>query len=243
MLSGANILITGCSRGLGLEMVRQLNNKDSGLIFATCRSPDHANHLNEIASKNKNVIVTKLDVTALDSFTAVSDTIKRECGSKGLNILINNAGVSPRSTRINLVTPDQMTETFFCNVVAPLMLTKSLIPQLSQGSQNSNKSSLVVNMSSILGSIGENKKQGGLYPYRSSKSALNAVTKSLSIDLASVKINAISIHPGWVQTDMGGKNAPLTAQQSIQGVLEVLENFQEDYNGKFFDNNGEELPW
>ena len=72
---------------------------------------------------------------------------------------------------------------------------------------------------------------------------LSSFEKLHSLSTASVKISAISIHPGWVQTDMGGKNAPLTAQQSIQGVLEVLENFQEDYNGKFFDNNGEELPW
>ena len=243
MIKGANILVTGCSRGLGLEMVKQLTALKTGKIIASCRVPEKANELCEIASQNKNVIVTKLDVTDLDSFKDLSVDINRICNTEGLNILINNAGISPKSTRINLVTADQMTETFFCNVVAPLMLTKALIPALGQGAAASGKNSVVANLSSILGSIEENTKQGGLYPYRSSKSALNSVTKSLSIDLASLKIGAISIHPGWVQTDMGGKHAPLTAPESIDGVLKVIDNFNDSLNGGFYNNFGEKLPW
>merc|ERR1719312_2354662 len=134
-----------------------------------------------------------------------------------------------------------MTETFYTNVVAPLMLTKSLLPNLGQGAAASNKSSVVLNLSSILGSIAENSKQGGLYPYRASKSALNSVTKSLSIDLKSLKICAVSVHPGWVQTDMGGKHAPLTPQQSIGGVLELIDKFEISQNGGFYDNFGQVL--
>jgi len=243
MLSGANILITGCSRGLGLEMVKQLAPKNTGKIFASCRAPEDAIELGKLAEQHENIFVTQLDVTNLNSFKDLNDNIKKFCGTDGLNILVNNAGVSPKSTRINLVTPEQMTETFFCNVVAPLMLTKSLIPMLGQGAQTSDKNSLVVNLSSILGSIAENTKQGGLYPYRSSKTALNSVTKSLSIDLASLKICAVSVHPGWVQTDMGGKNAPLTSQQSIEGVLGLIDGFEIEQNGGFYDNFGKVLPW
>lgn len=244
MLSGANILITGCSRGLGLEMVKQLSVKNTGKIFATCRAPEKANELGKLAEKHENIYVTQLDVTNLNSFKDLNENIiKKFCGIDGLNILINNAGVSPKSTRINMVTPEQMTDTFFSNVVAPLMLTKALIPSLGQGAQNRDKNSLVVNLSSILGSIAENTKQGGLYPYRSSKTALNSVTKSLSIDLASLKISAVSVHPGWVKTDMGGQNAPLTPEQSIEGVLDLIDKFENDQNGGFFDNFGKVLPW
>ena len=107
----------------------------------------------------------------------VGETVRRICGTYGVNVLINNAGVAPKSTRINMVTGDQMTSTFLTNVVGPLLLTKALVPLLGQGVQTRGQDSLVVNLSSILGSIGENTSQGGLYPYRASKAALNAVTK------------------------------------------------------------------
>jgi len=243
LLSGANVLVTGCSRGLGLEMVKQLALRDTGKIFASCRTPEKASELGELSKKHENIYVTKLDVNDLNSFKSLNENVVKFCGTEGLNVLINNAGISPKSTRINLVTPDQMTETFFTNVVAPLMLTKSLIPILGQGAAASDKNSLVVNLSSILGSIAENTKQGGLYPYRSSKTALNSVTKSLSIDLGSLNISAVSLHPGWVQTDMGGKNAPLTPQQSIEGVLDFINKFEISQNGGFYDNFGKVLPW
>jgi len=100
-----------------------------------------------------------------------------------------------------------------------------------------------VNMSSILGSIAENTSQGGLYPYRASKAGLNACTKSLSLDLAKLKVGSLAIHPGWVKTEMGGKHAPLTPQESIEGVLDVLEKYSRDQNGGFYDYLGREVPW
>ena len=243
MLRGANIFITGTSRGLGLEMVKQLvSRKTSGQIFATCRAPDQAVDLARIAAENKNVHLMQLDVTDCQSFPAVSEAVREMTGEAGLNILINNAGVAPKSTRITMVTEDQMMETFKTNVVAPVLLTKSLLPNLKEGVSHSNQSSLVVNISSILGSIAENT-QGGLYPYRSSKAGVNAVSKSLSLDLAPNNILAVAIHPGWVQTDMGGKNAPLTSSQSIEGVLELIDNFSSEQNGGFYDNFGKQLPW
>ena len=243
MLRGANIFITGCSRGLGLEMVKQLvTRRTTGLIFATCRAPDLATDLARIAADNRNVHLLPLDVTNCPAFPGVSEAVSEITGEKGLNILINNAGVSPKSTRINMVTEDQMMETFKTNVVAPVLLTKSLLANLKIGARHSDQSSLVVNISSILGSVSENT-QGGLYPYRSSKAGVNAVSKSLSLDLAPSNILAVALHPGWVQTDMGGKNAPLTSSQSIQGVLEVIDNFSSEQNGGFYDNFGKQIPW
>lgn len=106
----------------------------------------------------------------------------------GLDCLINNAGYAPKSTRYNMVTTDQMIKTLTINSIAPLMLSKALIPLLKREVQPGNKSSLIVNISSILGSIHQNHPSfgsgsGGLYPYRSSKAALNMITRSLCIDL------------------------------------------------------------
>ena len=193
----------------------------------------------------------------------------------GVTCLINNAGVAPKATRYNLVKVEQMESTFRTNVIAPLFLTKVMIPLLKKNSQ-----SLIVNMSSILGSIENNQKVssggagGGQYPYRSTKAALNMVTRSLryfmkfffhelkknneyknfffvkfnrcyfSIDLEHAKIGAIAIHPGWVQTDMGGKYASLTPEESIKGVLNVITNYNsEQHNGQFLDFNGESVSW
>ena len=236
-------MITGCSRGLGLEMVKQLvSRQTTGLIFATCRSPAQATDLARIAADNKNVHIMPLDVTECSAFPAVSEAVSEITGEKGLNILINNAGVAPKSTRINMVTEDQLMQTFKTNVAAPVLLTKSLLSNLKEGVRHSNQSSLVVNISSILGSVAENT-QGGLYPYRSSKAGVNAVSRSLSIDLAPANILAVALHPGWVQTDMGGKNAPLTSTESIRGVLEVIDNFSSQQNGGFYDNFGKQIPW
>jgi len=243
MLRGSNIFITGCSRGLGLEIVKQLVARgDTCNIIATCRKPDTCGALTDISKQNKNVHVLPLDVTDYASFPSLVENVNGLLSDKGLNILINNAGVSPKSTRINMVTEKQMVETFTCNVVAPLLLTKALLPQLKQGSSD-NKPSLIVNMSSILGSIAENTRQGGLFPYRSSKSGLNAVTRSLSIDLRGDHVHAVSVHPGWVRTDMGGHNAPLSAEQSVNGVLAQIDNHSDANNGGFIDYSGHELPW
>ena len=244
MLRGANILITGSSRGLGLEMVRQLVARgDTNKIVATCRDPAGCPALLELDASSDKVHVLRLDVTRTNSFPVLADNFKRITEGRGLNILINNAGVSPKSTKVNLVTEEQMRNTFECNVIAPLFLTKSLLPELKQAAKVSGNPALIVNLSSILGSIAENTKQGGLYPYRASKSALNAVTRSLSLDLANDKVEAVAIHPGWVRTDMGGQHAPLSPEQSVAGVLAQINGHTSDNNGGFIDQEGKTLPW
>ncbi|KAG7174563.1 C-factor-like [Homarus americanus] len=124
---------------------------------------------------------------------------------------------------------------------ALLPLIKVAASQLD-GSSLAVKRAAVINISSILGSIAENE-QGGLYPYRASKAALNAITKSLSLDLQSSNILVTSLHPGWVQTDMGGKLAPLTPTQSISGIITTLHNLTEQHHGGFYQYDGQKLPW
>ncbi|KAK7080593.1 hypothetical protein SK128_002567 [Halocaridina rubra] len=249
MLSG-KILITGSNRGLGLEFVNQLAkcNNSPEMIIATCRKPEEAMDLQTLANTHKNIHVTKLDVANEASYGSFVDHVKDLVGSTGINLLVNNAGYAPKSTRINMVKWEQMQETLLINTIAPLMITKALLPLLTAAASKScidgfsvNKAA-VINMSSVLGSISANA-QGGLYPYRASKAALNAITKSLSLDLQHQYILVASIHPGWVQTDMGGKNAPLTPQESISEIVKTLSKFNEEHNGGFYQYDGKQIQW
>ncbi|XP_028163384.1 uncharacterized protein LOC114354962 [Ostrinia furnacalis] len=125
---------------------------------------------------------------------------------------------------------------------------QSLLPLLKQAAEaNSDKPlgatrAAVINMSSVLGSIAQND-QGGFYPYRCSKAALNAATKSMSIDLKKEAILVASMHPGWVKTDMGGKNAPLDVDSAVSGIFATIEKLGEADTGKFVQYDGTELPW
>ncbi|XP_023336851.1 uncharacterized protein LOC111707898 [Eurytemora carolleeae] len=244
MLSGAKVLITGTSRGLGLEMVTQLANRKSppSLIFATCRNPVAAVKLQEVAKKFDFVKIIQLDVNALDTYPALSKEVYKHTDK--LDILINSAGISSSEAYdLSTFTPEIMTQTLHTNLVAPIYLTKIFLPLLAKPEIVEGNPSLVVNISSNMGSISENTTRGGLYPYRCSKTALNAFTRSLSLDLKIQNISSVSIHPGWVATDMGGKAAELTPAQSISGVLTLIDEFQEEQNGNFYDYAGKVFPW
>eukprot|EP00093_Oithona_nana_P014493 14493.XXX_557742_558158_1 [CDS] Oithona nana genome sequencing. len=138
-----------------------------------------------------------------------------------------------------------MEATLKTNLIAPLFLSKAFLPLLKKNP------SLIFNLSSSLGSIENNKKVmdsggagGGQYPYRCSKAGLNMMTRSLSIDLEPFDVGVMCVHPGWVKTDMGGKYATLTPDESIQGMINLIENYDKTkHNGQFFDYSGITFPW
>ncbi|PSN50237.1 hypothetical protein C0J52_02384 [Blattella germanica] len=245
-----SVLITGCNRGLGLGLVQHLLKQPvpPNHLFTTCRNPEKAEVLQEIAKKNKNVHILQLDVTNFDSYGNVVKAVESIVKDEGLNVLFNNAGVTSKFTRINLVKVDQMLNNFTTNTVAPLMLTKAFVPLLKKAADNNSSLPIgpsraaVINFSSILGSISENS-QGGFYPYRASKAALNAVTRSMSLDFKSDGILVTSLHPGWVRTDMGGNNAPLGVDESISAILKTVASLTEKDSGTFIQFDGKELPW
>ncbi|CAH0718745.1 unnamed protein product, partial [Brenthis ino] len=240
-------LITGANRGLGLGMVKYLtkHNKAEN-IFATCRR--QSEELTQISQEHKNLHILHLDVTDMKQITDVASQMTKIIGDRGLNLLINNAGVSTKFTKLGLVKAEQLLENLNVNAIAPIMLTKALLPLLKQASEANcdkpmgSQRAAVINMSSILGSIAQND-QGGFYPYRCSKAALNAASKSMSIDLKKDQIVVVSMHPGWVKTEMGGKNAPLDVETSVTGIFDTIEKLRQEDTGKFFQYNGSELPW
>ncbi|XP_076755912.1 SDR family oxidoreductase sniffer isoform X1 [Xylocopa sonorina] len=246
-----SILITGCNRGLGLGLVKHLVklSQSPENIFATCRDANKARELTALAKESKNVHIIEIDLSDTKRYNEIVQIVSEKVGKAGLNVLFNNAGISPRFTRLNLVKEKQLTETLFVNTVAPILLTKAFLPLLKTASNNfMDKSkmninrSAVINMSSILGSIADNDL-GGYYPYRCSKAALNAATKSMSIDLKEDGILVTCLHPGWVRTDLGGSNAPMDVDTSVSNILNTLSSLSEKHTGCFVQYDGKILPW
>ena len=154
-----------------------------------------------------------------------------------IDILINNAGVGSSNQHFEAVSSKPWLEVLKVNLIAPLIITQSLIENVKKSS-----SKKIYFLSSQLGSIGDNTS-GGMYVYRSSKTGLNQVVKSLSVDLKLKGITVVSLHPGWVKTDMGGPNAPVSIDKSIEGMITVIDRTDIKDTGRFLNYDGTELPW
>lgn len=241
-MSYANIFITGASRGIGLELVRQYAAKASTkLLFATCRNESKAPELRQLAAgSNNRVRILELEVRDYDKYEKVVDEVKKAVGSEGLNLLINNAGIHIKAD-FHDAKRDDMMEVYEVNVVAPLMLTRALTPLL-QASAKAGHKTLIANISSKVGSIADNTS-GQMYAYRTSKAAMNQVSKSLSIQLKVFNIIVVPIHPGWVQTDMGGPNAPIDAETSVGHMVDTFEKVTLDQAGLLLNYDGTVIPY
>ncbi|MBT8074264.1 MAG: SDR family oxidoreductase [Xanthomonadales bacterium] len=221
------VLVTGANRGLGLEFVQQLQAKGYEVI-GTARSPQKATELKATGAR-----VEQLDVADAASVAALAERL----GNTPIDILINNAGMLNRAdSTMDALDFDVMERSFQVNSLGPLRVTQALLPNLNAG-----KGKTVVSITSRLGSI--ELSTGGLYSYRTSKTALNQINKIMSSELAPQGFTCVVMHPGWVQTDMGGPNATLTKPESIAGMLGVIESLTADSTGKFFNYDGTELPW
>uniref|UniRef100_A0A2M4BXT0 Putative short-chain dehydrogenase n=2 Tax=Anopheles marajoara TaxID=58244 RepID=A0A2M4BXT0_9DIPT len=247
-----SILITGCNRGLGLGLIRSLlrlqQQQQPEKIIATYRAPEKSKELLALVKQHAQIIPLQADLQDFARYDQLVQQVDSIVQGAGLNVLFNNAGISPKSTRLNFTKSDDLVETFVTNTVAPIMLTKALVPLLKRAADGQPTAPVgpgracIVNMSSILGSIQANR-EGGLYGYRTSKSALNAATKSMSIDLQGNGIMAIALHPGWVKTDMGGPKAPLAVDESCDAIVKTLLALNQSHNGQFLQYDGTALPW
>lgn len=221
------VLLTGANRGIGLEFARQLAARGDRVV-ATCRNPAAASELAAL-----DVQVETLDVVEAASIERIAALYE----DRNLDLLINNAGVGVGHRPLGKLDYEEMGIFYATNAVGPLRLIEALLPALRRGEYPT-----VVSLTSRVGSIQDNTS-GGSYAYRASKAALNAITKSLAIDLAEEGFTCVVLHPGWVQTDMGGTSAPLPTDQSVAGMLRVLEGLSQEDSGGFFDYTGESLPW
>jgi len=220
------IFITGANRGIGLEAARQFA-ASGWSVHACCRNPGKADALKAI----KGVTVHALDV---GDFKAI-DGLAAKLRGTPVDVLLNNAGMNAR-VELGTIDCERWAELFRVNTMAPLKLCEAFAEHIAASGRK-----LIVNISSIMGSI--THSNGKWYPYRSSKAALNMVSKCLSGDWASRGITVISVHPGWVRTDMGGPNASVSVEDSVKGIKKLIEGAGPAANGRFYQYDGAELPW
>jgi NAD(P)-dependent dehydrogenase (short-subunit alcohol dehydrogenase family) len=227
-------LITGANRGIGLELVRQCA-RAGWRVLACCRNPQNAAELKALAKDaDGDIGVHRLDVTDPDQRAALVGAL----AGMPIDMLINNAGVyGQQSATFGNTDEQRWLETFAINTIAPMKLSEALVENVAKSDRK-----IIAGISSMMGSIADNGS-GGHYVYRSSKAALNAVMKSMAIDLKARGIKTVILHPGWVKTDMGGPNAQITVEQSVRGMLGILERATPNDSGKFFDVKGGTIPW
>uniref|UniRef100_A0A667Z7Z1 Zgc:158868 n=1 Tax=Myripristis murdjan TaxID=586833 RepID=A0A667Z7Z1_9TELE len=245
-LTACNILVTGSNRGIGLELVKQLldNTGQEDHIYACCREPEGAGAevLRALANQRpEQVTIVQLDTSDEDSVTAAVQVVGERVTASGLNLLINNAAINkPASPALLSATSKaDMMEVFETNVAGPFLLAKV-------GGQMSCRRSAIINMSTLVSSIEkcpQNFHIVQMYPYRTSKAALNMLTRCLAEDFRKHSILVTGVHPGWVITDMGGKEAPMTPQQSVLGMLSMMSSLSDKDSGKLVDWMGNQIPW
>ncbi|EFJ28805.1 hypothetical protein SELMODRAFT_92349 [Selaginella moellendorffii] len=248
-------LIQGASRGLGLEFVRQLlerNSKD--FVVATCRNPVKAENLAALKEQYPDRLqVLGLDVTDEDTIKEAANQVSKFHGP--LELLVNTAGILHVE---NLVTPetslsklekDALLLTFQINAAGPALVMKHMSPLLKSG--GSREVPVIANLSARVGSIGDNKL-GGWLSYRASKTALNQLTKTISIELARRRdpVACVLLHPGTVDTDLSkpyqrnvAKEKLFTKEFSVSKLLAIIDRVGMKDTGKFFAWDGQEIAW
>jgi len=223
-------VVTGANRGIGLEFVKQLTARGEE-VDAAARHPDDAPELQAVARPGVGLRIHRLDVGEDESVAAFTETL----ASGPVDVLINNAGVSGAKGG-ELIDPADVLRVLNVNAVGTLRVVRALLPRLREG-----KGKKIVNLTSVLGSISD--ATGGRYAYRSSKAAVNMVTKLLAEDLRGEGFRTVALHPGWVQTRMGGAGASVPPAQSIRGMLRIIDGLTAEQSGRVFDFQGREIPW
>lgn len=223
-MSDSNVVvITGANRGIGLELARHYAAEGCEVI-GVCRQSSE-----ELAGVAGQVI-DGVDVTT----DAGIDKLKSGLAGKRISLLINNAGLL-QDEQLGSIDFDSIRTQMEINAYAPLRVAEALAPLMGQGSK-------IANITSRMGSIADNDS-GGRYGYRASKAALNALGKSLAVDLKPRGIAVAQLHPGYVKTRMVNFGGLITPEESARGLAERIANLTLENTGSFWHSNGEELPW
>uniref|UniRef100_A0A3B4A0P9 Uncharacterized protein n=1 Tax=Periophthalmus magnuspinnatus TaxID=409849 RepID=A0A3B4A0P9_9GOBI len=252
-----SVLITGANRGLGLEMVKQMVDTQSPLtplsvLFACCRDPDGPRA--EVLEGEQRIhffVLLLLDTADRSSIRQSAEQVGSLLGEKGLNLVINNAAILINSTLVDS-TPEDMAKTFNTNVIGPMSVIQEFLPYLRAAAKNSEvpgmscRKAAVVNVSSIGGLIKNVPFLQELFtavPYRVSKAALNMLNACAAFEFQKEEILFTVLHPGWVRTDMGTADAPIDCEESIQGVLQVINSMSDKHHGVLTDYEGQTINW
>lgn len=236
MKEARRVAITGTSRGLGLEFVLQYLRRGWD-VHALLRSPEACGGIQEmLACHGSRLEATACDVADQRSVAAAADAIRGRWSS--LDLLINNAGINgTTNSDLQSLDMDDVRRVFEVNTIGPLQMSRSLLPLLEQGTD-----AKIVHVTSKMGSVADNAS-GGWWAYRISKAALNMVSVNMAHELRELGIATMVVHPGWVRTAMGGRTAPLSTEESVIAMIEVIEELELASSGCFRDYTGAEVPW
>jgi len=218
----SNFVVTGCNRGIGLELCRQLSGRGD-TVTAVCRKTSA--ELDALGIR----VVDGIDVASEQGAAAMRAALQ----DTSIDVLINNAGILRRD-QFDELDYDDIAEQFRVNTLGPLRVTSAMIDRLGEGGK-------IVIITSRMGSIADNTS-GGYYGYRVSKAAVNMIGKSLSVDLAAHGVAVALLHPGMVATDMTGGQGTDTAT-SASGLIERIDALTIETSGGFWHAEGYELPW
>lgn len=216
-------VVTGANRGIGLALVRQLCWRGAAVV-AVCRQTSPALQALDVR------VERGIDIADPQSWTALASRLAHD----DVELLVHNAGIA-RFDSLADTTPADALAQFQVNALAPLFLTRALLPRMRPGAK-------VALVSSRMGSIGDNGS-GGFYGYRMSKAALNAAGVSLAHDLKPAGIAVVIMHPGAVRTDMTGGQGAIDADASARGLLQRIDELELQATGRFLHANGAVLPW
>lgn len=224
------VLITGAGRGIGLALTQEFA-QHGYQVLATYREAKSAQKLLDFAKNNSQVTLSTVDVADEKTFAPLKEQIKK---MGPFDILINNAGIIGDKARsileLNMQTVSQVLQV---NTLGPMQITRLALPHLT-------KNATIAQISSLMGSIADNAS-GAYYDYRMSKAALNMFNMSLSKEFPNM--TCLTLHPGWVQTDMGGAGATVTVPDCARGLFKVIASANPSQSGQFIDYTGKRLPW
>jgi NAD(P)-dependent dehydrogenase (short-subunit alcohol dehydrogenase family) len=231
-----NILITGANRGIGLALAR-IYAQRGDTVFACCRTPNRAEQLQAL-TKLHSVNVLELDVGDANSVTALAKTL-----SSPIDILINNAGIIGQPGENQTATSMDFAmwaDILNINTMGPVRVMQDLLPHLKRSAQ-ANAMAKVMNITSDLGALSNDNPI--YFGYSASKAALNKFMRLAALELKRDVIAIGVIHPGWVQTDMGGSNAPVSPIASATGIVKVIDQLDLSNAGGFWGWDGKEHAW
>ena len=231
------VLITGSNRGIGFEFVRQYATKGWNVI-ATCRHPETAEDLKTLAAQYPNVTIERLDV--LDH--AMIDALAEKYESTPIDVLLSNAGIDGGDDNqiFGNINYDVFNDVMWTNALAPLKIAEAFIDHVAMSDQKK-----IMTVTSFMGSITRNR--GGMYFYRSSKTAANQLLRTLATDVADRGVIVGMFNPGAIATGMTKDSKiphPLLPPKvGVSGMIELIDNFTLEMTGSFFQYTGEEIPW
>ncbi|NXU84758.1 H17B6 dehydrogenase, partial [Xiphorhynchus elegans] len=248
-LGVGSVLLTGCDGGLGLALLKGLLEQPSPPrhLFAACLDPQGKGHGRQPVPKPSCPLA---DVTDPNSIKAAVEKVQERVGSAGLNLLINNISTTRRST-LATETAENMSLVYTTNTIGPLQTSQAFLPLLKKAAEDEGQHEMscsraaIINISSILGSIevAEAWEERQDICYRCSKAALNMLTKCLALEYGRSGILCVSVDPGCVTPPLEQGMGPVTMEQSVQGVLQLLSQLSATSNGTFWDWRGQRLPW